>query len=116
MDQNKVINCPIEFMNSLDLSGIPPHILILKIRVPIILLWNINPLRFCNGTRLTMKIMMNIIIGTTILNGYFKVEDAVLPRIPMILPFDFKRLQFPLRLAFAKIINKAQGQSVKFVD
>ena len=31
------------------------------------------------------------------------------------MPFNFKRLQFPVRLAFAMSINKAQGQSLKVV-
>lgn len=59
---------------------------------------------------------MNNIIEATILNGKFKGEDVLLPRIPMIptdLPFEFKRLQFPVRIAFAMTINKAQGQSLK---
>jgi hypothetical protein len=46
--------------------------------------------------------MMNNIIEATILNGKFKGEDVLLPRIPMIptdMPFEFKRLQFPMRLA-----------------
>ncbi|GBN43546.1 hypothetical protein AVEN_185539-1 [Araneus ventricosus] len=30
-------------------------------------------------------------------------------------PFQFKRLQFPVRLSFAMSINKAQGQSLKVV-
>jgi ATP-dependent DNA helicase PIF1 len=28
-------------------------------------------------------------------------------------PYQFKRLQFPIRLSFAMTINKAQGQSLK---
>ena len=31
------------------------------------------------------------------------------------LPFDFKRVQFPIRPAFAMSINKAQGQTLSFV-
>jgi ATP-dependent DNA helicase PIF1 len=57
--------------------------------------------------------MMNNIIEATILNGKFKGEDVLLPRIPMIptdISFKFKRLQFPVRLASAMAIKKAQGQ------
>jgi ATP-dependent DNA helicase PIF1 len=56
--------------------------------------------------------MVNDIIEVTILNGKFKGEDILLPRIPMILTdmsFEFKCLQYPVRLAFAMTINKAQG-------
>lgn len=116
MNQDEVVNYPTEFLNSLDLPGIPPHVLTLKIGVPISLLRNINPPRLCNGTRLSVKKMMNNIIEATILNGKFKGEDVLLPRIPMIptdMPFEFKRLQFPVRLAFAMTINKAQGQSLQ---
>ncbi|XP_018374141.1 PREDICTED: ATP-dependent DNA helicase PIF6-like [Trachymyrmex cornetzi] len=100
MNQDEVVNYPTEFLNSLDLPGMPPHLLILKIGVPVILLRNINPPRLCNGTRLSK----------------FKGEDVMLSRISMIstdMPFEFKRLQFPVRLAFTMTINKAQGQSLQ---
>ena len=116
MNQNEVVNYPTEFLNSLDLPDMPTHILTLKIGVPIILLRNINPPRLCNGTRLSVKKMMNNIIEATILNGKFKGGDFLLPRIPMIttdMQFEFKRLQFPVRLDFAMTINKAQGQSLQ---
>ena len=33
--------------------------------------------------------------------------------IPMYLPFQFKRSQFPIRLTFTITISKAQGQSLE---
>jgi ATP-dependent DNA helicase PIF1 len=63
--------------------------------------------------------MMNDVIEATILNVKFKGEDVLLPRIPMILTdmsFEFKPLQYPVRLAFAMTINKAQGHRYKCVD
>lgn len=59
---------------------------------------------------------MGNVIEATILIGKFKGEHVLLPRIPMIptdAPIQFKRLQFPIRLAFAMTINKAQGQSMQ---
>ena len=70
----------------------------------------------CNGTRLKIKALTNNLIEATILTGCASGENIFIPRIPLIpsdLPFDFKRLQFPVRLAFAMSINKAQGQSLK---
>lgn len=44
---------------------------------------------------------MNNIIEGNILNSKFKGKDVLLIRIPMIftdIPFEFKQLQFPIRL------------------
>ena len=83
--------------------------------MPIIMLRNINQSKLCNGTRLSVKKLMTNIIEATILTGPFKGEDVHISRIPMIptdMSFQFKRLQFPIRLASAITINKAQGQSL----
>ena len=59
---------------------------------------------------------MKNVIEATILTGPFKGEAVLIPCIPMIpmdLAFQFKRLQFPIRLAFAITINRAQGQSLE---
>ncbi|CAH1987619.1 unnamed protein product [Acanthoscelides obtectus] len=116
VNQDEVVNYLTEFLNSLDLPGMPLHVFILKIAVLIILLRNINSPRLCNGTRLSVQKMMNNVIEATILFGKFKGKDVLLPRIPIIptdMPFEFNCLQFPLRLAFAITINKAQGQSLQ---
>ena len=121
LEPNEAVNYPSELLNSLDLSGFPPHVLQLKIGVSIILLRNIKPPKLCYGTRLAVKkkkTMENVIEATT-LTGPFVGEAVLIPRIPMIptdLPFQFKRLQFPIGLAFAITINKAQGQSLEKCD
>lgn len=58
-------------------------------------------------------------IKTTILKGMYKKQDVFISRISMIstdIPFDFIRLQFPVRLAFVITINKSQGHSFIICD
>ncbi|GFX80702.1 ATP-dependent DNA helicase [Trichonephila clavipes] len=59
-------------------SGMPPHILKLKIGVPVIMLRNINQPKLCNGTRLAVKKFMNIVVEATILTGPFKGDVLIL--------------------------------------
>jgi len=52
-DMEVANTCPSEFLNTLEVSGMPSHKLSLKIGAPVILLCNFDPLvGLCNGTRL----------------------------------------------------------------
>jgi len=58
---------------------------------------------------------MEKVIDATILTGAASGECVFIPRVPLIptdLPFEFKRLQFPVRPAFAMTVNKAQVESL----
>lgn len=110
----------LEFLNSLDLGGgFPPHVLNLKENAPVMLLRNLDPRRgLCNGTRLICKQLYDRVIEAEIITGKNAGDRVLLPRIDFIssssmgLPFEMRRRQFPIKLAFGMTINKAQGQTL----
>ncbi|XP_022160432.1 uncharacterized protein LOC111026624 [Myzus persicae] len=83
-DQDNSIDIQIEFLNSLNPSGLPPHKLDLKIGAPIILMRNLNTPKLCNGTRLRMVTMQRDVIEATILSGSAQGQVVFIPRIQMI--------------------------------
>lgn len=118
IDENEVVNYPQEFLNSLEPSGMPQHILKLKIGSIIMMIRNLDPPYLCNGTRMIVTKLSKHLIEAKIIAGKYTGKSVLIPRIPMIstdLSFEFKRLQFPVRLAFAMTINKSQGQTLKTV-
>ena len=113
---------PVEFLRSINSSSLPPGELNLKVGCLVILLRNLSPSQgLCNGTRMIITQMRDRILEVQLIGGEHHGETALIPRISLIpttsseVTFRFKRRQFPVRLAFALSINKAQGQSVRYV-
>ena len=55
-DKNAVTDLT-KFLNSLELSGMPPHILKLKVGAPVMVLQNINSLYLYNGTQYIVRVL-----------------------------------------------------------
>ena len=110
------LNYPEEFLNTLNPSGMPQHLIHLKPNCPIMLLRNLDPIQgHCNGTRYIINTLHDHVIEASIAYGVHAGKKLFIPRIPIapsenVYPFQMQRRQFPIRLAFAMTANMAQGQ------
>ena len=125
--ENEAVNgfqpYPVEYLNSLRVSGLPLARLALKPGCPVMLLRNIDPSKgLCNGTRMVVVEIRARVLKCRIITGdrRFAGKIALIPRITLEpsaenLPIPLRRRQFPVRLAFSMTVNKSQGQSVAHV-
>lgn len=95
---------PVEFLNSLNGNNFPHHKIILKEGVPIMLLRNLNQSEgLCNGTRLVISRLGQMIIEAKIITGNHKGKIVLIPRIALTLkttkwPFILERRQYPIKI------------------
>ena len=109
-----VLRFNVEYLNSLNPNGFPPHTLNLKPGMPLMLLRNLNPKEgLCNGSKLIYERSLDNRILQCTLSGSNRA--VFIPRIAFIpkvgeYPFGWNRLQFPVKPAFSMTINKSQGK------
>ena len=109
---------PLEFLNTLCPSGMPPHRMTLKEGMVIMLLRNFDQHSgHCNGSRYIIKqILPHLLVAESVV-GVNAGKTLLIPRITLspsdnIFPFTLLRRQFPVRPCFAMTVNKSQGQSL----
>ena len=99
----------------------PPHKLVLKMGMPVMLLRNLDPKNgHCNGVKYVIRNMDRHVIEIMAISGANQGSKLFLPRITLIstsatLPFTMRRKQFPIKPSFAMTANKAQGQTLSKV-
>jgi len=116
-----MLNYPVEYLNSINCSGMPLSKLELKEGCPVMVLRNLDAAYgVCNGSRGIVTGLRSRVLEVKLLTGDFAGQKIFIPRISNQptedqVAFKFTRRQFPVRLAFAMTFNKSQGQSVKHV-
>ncbi|RYR34841.1 hypothetical protein Ahy_A10g049884 isoform K [Arachis hypogaea] len=74
-----------ELLNSINCFGLPPHKLILKVGIPVMLLRNIDQSSgLCKGTRLQVRKLGNHVIEYEVLTGNNVGHIALIPRMNMV--------------------------------
>lgn len=98
---------PVEFLNTVTLASLPPHALNLKKNAVVMLIRNLAISRgLCNGTRLVIEDMKPKVVKARIITGTHSGTIHFIPRVTLNtkdmreVPFNLRRRQFPLKLAY----------------
>ena len=120
-DKHYVCTYTTEYLNSLEVNGLPEHVLSSKIGAPVMVLRNYDPFNgVCNGTKGIVNRLSTNIIEIIIKDVNGEPKPVLLhrwdlePSDPQ-LGVEFRRHQFPISLAFAMTINESQGQTLNKV-
>ena len=86
---------PVEYLNTIQCSGLPLAKLTLKIGCPVMVLCNIDPFHgICNSTRGVVTRMQSCVIEIRLLTREFKGKKAFVPQLSLNpqdtqIPFEF---------------------------
>ena len=96
VDEEQAVQFPVEFLHSIEVSGLPLHVLDLKCGMPVMLLRSIKPPELMNGTGCIIhncnRHFAEVVIAAEIYSG----QHHSIPRIPLrpsdtMFPFQFER-------------------------
>ena len=120
-DDDDIMMYNTDVLNQIEISGLPPHKLVLQRFAVVMLLRNLDPERgLVNGARMIVLSFTRTLVTARLITGNLAGTTVLIPRITLSpndgrFPFQLKRLQFPLKLAYCMTINKSQGQTLKRV-
>jgi hypothetical protein len=108
---------PEEYLAGIKESGLPAHMIRLKVGAPVIALRNLTKGVY-NGTRMVVTKLLQHSIRARVLHGPSAGKEIPIGRAKLdqnMGSFHLQRCQLPIRVAFAITINKAQGLTLRRV-
>ncbi|CAN0269966.1 unnamed protein product, partial [Scytosiphon promiscuus] len=118
-DDEQMPDVSVEYLNTINVPGTPPHDLSLKLGALVFFIRDINfDSGLVNGKRGVIRGISRRVLDVEVLS-----DDHTIVKIPRICfevkvgarGTSFHRYQFPVRLCYAMIINNSQGQTLKSV-